>query len=190
MDAQNYLSPQPLGHRLVSIFRAYNTWVQNMLSESTTAITPPMSPTKSATTLPPELCSAILDFLTTEPGKKGDLLSACLASRLLHQLVEPLLFSSILLTRDTGVGAVKTLRLLRILEARAEAREWVGSVTIRNRTSRPKDPEMYKTVAELFCKLHNLRSVRLRRVPILDTMMLHLMRQSHPFTLECSGIIT
>ncbi|KAG8989740.1 hypothetical protein FRB94_014065 [Tulasnella sp. JGI-2019a] len=142
-----------------------------------------MSPTQ----LYPELYLAIFDRLDCAPGEKADLLNVSKASSLFHELAEPFLFTKILLQQDDSKSGIDspTRALIRHLTSRAETRHWVRSVRI---TTYPYADGAMDHVMDIFFELHNLREIDLSNINLTDSMVQHLLRLSHPFSLNCLDV--
>ncbi|KAG8999208.1 hypothetical protein FRB94_006397 [Tulasnella sp. JGI-2019a] len=139
-----------------------------------------MSPTQ----LYPELYLAIFDRLDRAPGEKADLRNVSTTSHLFHELAEPLLFTEIILQMDYSDPGIetRTRTLMRHLTSRAETRQWVKSIEISVYGS---SNMAVNHIADVFVELHNLRHITINDMNLTDSMVRHLPRLSHPFSLNC-----
>ncbi|KAG8993044.1 hypothetical protein FRB94_011076 [Tulasnella sp. JGI-2019a] len=140
-----------------------------------------------STQLYPELYLAIFDRLDRAPGFKADLRNVSETCCLFHALAESLLFTEIHLQMDYSESGIetRTRALIHHLTSRAETRHWVKSIKI---SAYPYGEMAINRIADIFVELHNLRDVVFKNFDLTDSMVRHLLRLSHPFSLDCWAV--
>lgn len=137
-------------------------------------------------TLPIELWQSIIGHLDRTTGHNCDLLNLCRVCHVLHDLVLPMVYSTLRIT-DPHRHAERTEGILRILQTRPQTREWVTSIYLRLVTGH-RDQQFHQAVSDMFCTLPNLTTISITSSLISHAMLNHIFRAPRHVRLTLSNV--